>query len=148
MRSHLVRWRALVPTAFALFGLACSGDLALSTGPGIGGTSTLFALTPDALIGRWSHVETTNGFGGSVVTQTTWQFDRAGTATRTITQFTTFGTPLSTNTTRATWRLSVSFLLLDFDEPFFRIVRVPVTITFGVQATTLFLDGVPYERTD
>jgi hypothetical protein len=148
MRSHLVRWRALVPAALTLFVLACSSDFAASLGPGFGGTGTLLGLTPDALIGRWSHVETNDGVDGGVVSQTTWQFDSGGAATRTITRFTVFGTPLSTSTTQARWSLSVGFLLLDFNEPVRRIVRVPISITFGVQATTLFLDGVPFQRTD
>jgi hypothetical protein len=148
MRLPLTRWSALLPVALALLAPACSGDFAASLGPNSTDSSTLFALTPDALIGRWSHVETSDGVGGSVVTQITWDFASGGVATRTITTLTAFGTVLSTSTDQATWSVSVGVLLLDFGRPSVGIVRIPYTIDFGVQTTTLLLDGVLYQQVD
>lgn len=149
MLAHLDRWRNLLPIVLALAVPACSGDFAASLGPGgVQSSSTLFALTPDALIGSWSRIETSDGLRGSIITQTTWNFVSGGAATRTITTLTEFGTTLSTSTVHVTWSLGAGILLLDFGAPSFRIARVPYTIVFGVQATTLFLDGVPYQRAD
>jgi len=146
MSSRLVRWRALIPVSLALLVSACDAEL-VAASLGTGGT-TLFALTPDAFIGTWSHNETSDGPGGGVVTQTTWHFVSGGAATRTITTFTTLGAILSTNTTPVTWTVSAGVLLLNFGPPSFQIVRVPYVIDFGVQSTTLVLDGVPYQQVD
>ena len=144
MSSRVARWRALIPVTLALVVSACDMELVAAS---LGSGTTLFAQTPDALIGTWSHVETSDGPSG-VVTQTTWHFLSGGAATRTITTFTTLGVIISTNTTPVTWTVSTGVLLLNFGPPSFQIVRVPYVIDFGVQATTLLLDGVPYQRVD
>jgi len=143
MPSRLIRWASVLPLALVL--AACSGDFAASLGPGGTTPGNLFALTPDALIGQWTNITTSDGTTG-VVTQTTWNFQSGGVATRTITTLTALGAALSTSTAQATWTVSVGTLLLHFGAPAFQILRVPYTIQFGVQTTTLLLNGVPYQR--
>lgn len=145
MPSRLVRWTTVFCVALALLLAACSGDVAASLGPGGTFNGNAFALTPDALIGQWTNI-TNDVRNVGLVTQTTWTFQSGGAATRTITTLTSLGSVLSTTSVQAKWTLGVGVLLLDFGAPSFIILRVPYTIQFGVQSTTLFLDGVPYQR--
>jgi len=39
-------------------------------------------------------------------------------------------------------------LLIDLGAPSFRVLRVPFSITYGVEGTVLHLDGLRYLRVD
>lgn len=138
------RWAAL---ALPLALVACDDvDFAAALGPGnqVGGP---FGQRPAALVGRWSRFDTSPGVvSAGVVTQTTWQFFGDLTARRTITTRTSLGAVLETNVIDVVWRATPGVLTLEFGAPSFRIVTVSYQIDYGVTATTLFLDGVPYQR--
>jgi hypothetical protein len=119
-------------------------DVAASLGPGGQFTNGPLGQRPEALVGRWSHIETTPD--GGVVRQTSWEFAGDGTAARTITARTALGATLDSGVVEATWIATPGVLTLRFGAPSFSILRVSYVIDYGVATTTLFLDGVPYER--
>jgi hypothetical protein len=141
--------RALVPAALALALLsapACDDvDIAASLGAP-GGTIAIGGQTASAVIGRWLHVEGAAADG--YTTETTWTFDAGGSARRTIVTRTVLGEVVAVSETLATWSAGAGVLLIDLGAPSFRVLRVPFSITYGVEGTVLHLDGLRYLRVD
>jgi len=138
--------RAVVPAALALAALSCddfevAASLGTSNGAiGVGGQ------TASALIGRWLHAD--GGAVGGYTTETSWLFEEGGVATRTIVTRTALGEVVGVSETRVGWRAGVGVLLLDLGPPSFGVLRVPYSISYGVNGTVLLLDGISYLRLD
>ena len=139
--------RALGPALLALAVLsagACDKDaLSASFGAPAGGT-TVSGQTASALIGRWIHVEGSASDG--YTTETTWAFDAGGTARRTVVTRTVLGEVVATGETQAEWNAGAGVLLINFGAPSFQFLRLPFSITYGVEGTVLNLNGVRYLR--
>jgi hypothetical protein len=144
--SHPAR-RALVPAVLALAALsvtACDKEvLSASFGAPAGGT-TVSGQTASALIGRWIHVEGSAADG--YTTETTWAFDAGGAARRTVVTRTVLGEVVAVSETQAEWSAGAGVLLINLGAPSFRLLRVPFSISYGVEGTVLDLDGVRYLR--
>ena len=81
-------------------------------------------------------------FGFMHSSETTWEFERGGSATRTVvTTNVTLGAA-DTIVTTATWRVEGTSVIIDFTAP----SPGTITLEFRVQDTTLFLAGQEYER--
>jgi len=141
--------RALVPAALALAILSATAcddvDIAASLGAP-GGTIAIGGQTASALIGRWLHVE--GSTANAYTTETTWTFDAGGSARRTIVTRTVLGEVVAVSETRAGWHAGAGVVVIDLGTPSFRILRVPYSISYGVEGTVLNLDGVRYLRVD
>ena len=104
---------------------------------GGGGTTTT------AIDGTWRRTLVFfDDFGFMHSSETTWEFERGGAATRTlVTTNVTLGAA-DTSVTTATWRIDGTRVIIDFTAP----SPGSITLEFRVQDTTLFLAGQEYER--
>jgi len=150
VRTPSSAWRAIVPPVLALAILSATAcddvEVAASLGAPRGGTIASSGQTASALIGRWFHVDgsTDNGY----TTETTWTFEAGGSARRTVVTRTVLGEVVATSDTHAGWNAAAGVVLIDLGGPSFRTLRVPFSITYGVEGTVLHLDGVRYLRVD
>ena len=142
--------RALVPVVLALTTFAPLGcddvTVAASLGAPRDGAIGLSGQTASAVIGSWIHVEGSASDG--YTTETTWTFDEGGSAQRRVVTRTVLGEVVAVSETLAGWNAGAGVLIIDLGAPSFRILRVPFSITYGVEGTVLHLDGVRYLRVD
>ena len=105
---------------------------------GAGGSTNTLAID-----GTWRRTLVFfDDFGFMHSSETTWTFDRDGTAERTlVTTNVTLGAA-DTSLTQARWRVEGTNLIIDFTAP----STGTITLTVRLQGSTLFLAGQEYER--
>jgi hypothetical protein len=142
MKLRTMRRWMLLTASLALVAAGCERvDFAASLGPG----GIVAGQSASSLVGRWFRVESGSGFGGTT-TETSWEFAANGTAIRTITVRTPQGQTLETTKSQLGWSAGRGLLTLAFGPPTLHRLRVPYSISYGVDATVLFIQGVPYLR--
>ena len=145
MKLREMRRRMLLTASLPL-ALVVAGcervDFAASLGPSGG---IVAGQGASSLVGRWFRVESGSGFGGTT-TETSWEFAADGTAIRTITVRTPQGQVVETTKSQLGWSAGRGLLTLAFGPPTLHTLRVPYSISYGVDGTVLFIQGVPYLR--
>ena len=134
--------------------LGPTGATLVSVGGGGRGTfagSTTTGTSAAALVGRWTHVESSGPGGSGVLTRMEWTFGSDGSASRVVTTLTALGQVIAVDRAAGRWTGGggiVSITLASAPSTPSVTLRARFAVEAGLTGTTLVLDGLRYQRSD